>query len=286
MLLTIDMTLTITEAILIEAESDFSIIVDSGRVAFRVDLNESDFSSSESSEILHEGLFSGCSADNDFSKPQLSVGEWRGKVIGLVDGTLQINSASLFWYSLRELLPLLPSNQFDLYARAVQLSSWKSDHRFCGGCSHPTTLSTDDRSLRCSNCERRYYPKLSPCVIGIVKKENTILLANGVKHTSGIYSALAGFIEPGESAEQAFHREVLEEVGIYVKNVRYHSSQNWPFPGQLMLGYIADYAGGEITPDPTEIADAKWCSPSDLPQTPPDYTISGWLIQQALQELR
>lgn len=174
---------------------------------------------------------------------------------------------------------------FDVAGRAMQLLSWNKTHQFCGVCSGKTVASTSDWSRNCSSCGQRFYPRLSPCVIMSIRKDNKILLAQrpGSKHS--LYTVLAGFIEPGESAEQAVMREVLEEVGIEIKNIRYFSSQPWPFPGQLMLGYIADYSSGELNPDLTEVENTGWFDYQDLPVHPSPNTISGRLIRQTVEDI-
>ncbi len=188
------------------------------------------------------------------------------------------------WRSLRSLLGLIPEEYFQLAGRALQLTRWFRDHQFCGACGHATEESTSDRALVCPRCETRFYPRISPCVIGLVRRGRQCLLARGTRTPEGIFSTLAGFVEPGENAEQAFAREVMEEVGISITNIRYAYSQPWPFPGQLMLGFYADYAGGDIVPDKTEILEAAWFDKQDLPHTPPLGTIAGKLIQGFIED--
>ncbi|WP_086931808.1 NAD(+) diphosphatase [Agarilytica rhodophyticola] len=190
------------------------------------------------------------------------------------------------WYGLRHQLGASSEEYFQLAGRALQLTRWYLEHQFCGVCGSPTSTSSVDRALVCENCEARFYPRISPCVIGLVRKGDMCLLAQGVKHPQGLYSTLAGFIEPGESAEQAFAREVGEEVGIEIKNLRYFGSQPWPFPGQLMLGFTADYAAGEICIDDDEIVDAQWFRVDSLPNIPPVSTIAGRLIQDFVEQVK
>src|SRR5690606_2600872 len=123
-----------------------------------------------------------------------------------------------------------------------------------------------------------YYPRIAPCVIGIVIRERTCLLAHNANFTEGLYSVIAGFIEPGETAEQALVREIREETGIEVERLEYICRQPWPFPSQLMLGFVAHYKSGEIQVDGVEITDADWFTPDALPRVPPPHTISGKLI--------
>ena len=136
------------------------------------------------------------------------------------------------------------------------------------------------RTTRCTACGKEYYPRINPCIIVLITRGDKILLARSSRRGTDFYSCLAGFIEPGESAEQAVRREVFEEVGLQVTNIRYTGSQPWPFPSQLMLGFYADYLDGEINPDPEEIADADWYAVDQLPKVPsPRISIAGQLIE-------
>lgn len=188
------------------------------------------------------------------------------------------------WVRLRSQLGKCSQSQFDLAGKALQFTRWFRDHQFCGVCGSPTRESGYDRALVCKQCESRFYPRISPCVIGLITHGRKCLLARGSRHPEGMYSTLAGFIEPGESAEQAFAREVREEVGVSVKNIRYVASQPWPFPGQLMLAYTAEYAEGEIVVDGEEILEASWFDVDKLPTIPPVQTISGRLIEDFMQK--
>jgi len=142
-----------------------------------------------------------------------------------------------------------------------------------------------DRARYCQRCEKSFYPRLSPCIIVLVARGEQLLLARGIRHPEGSYSTLAGFIEPGETAEHAVHREVMEAVGVEITNLRYLWSQPWPFPHQLMLGFHADYAGGEIVLDDEEIIDARWWHYRELPNLPPPQTISRRLIDTYIATL-
>lgn len=169
---------------------------------------------------------------------------------------------------------------FMLAARARGLLDWRRQHRFCGQCGQPTQALAGESAMVCEPCRLRFYPRVSPCVIVLITRGPEVLLAQGVRHRSaGWYSTLAGFVETGESAEQAVHREIREEVGVEVTNLRYQGSQTWPFPHQLMLGFWADYDGGDIRLAPDEIADANWFHVDRLPQFPPGFSIAGWMIE-------
>jgi len=185
------------------------------------------------------------------------------------------------WESLRGLLGrgAIEEAEFNLVGCALQISAWDRDHQYCGRCGNMTVPHSSDRARRCENCEMDFYPRLSPCVIMLITRGEDCLLARHSKSRGNWYSTLAGFIEPGESVENALHREVSEEVGIRVHNLRFFTSQPWPFPGQLMLGFHAEYHSGDIVLDDPEIEDARWWHFSDLPPVPPPGTLSGKLIQ-------
>lgn len=172
---------------------------------------------------------------------------------------------------------------FAMAARSLQILQWEQSHAFCSRCGSPTQDHPRDFAKVCPACAYTQYPRLSPCVIVLVTRGEHLLLACGVNFTRPMYSTLAGFVEPGETLEQAVHREVWEETGIAVKNLQYHSSQPWPFPHSLMVGFTAEYAGGEIMADPSEISDANWFHVSQLPPIPPRGSISRRLIDEYLR---
>lgn len=182
------------------------------------------------------------------------------------------------WLGLRSQLELLSPDFFQLAGRALQIAQWFYDHRFCGCCGQPTQEDTIDRAKVCHACNLRFYPRISPCMIVLVTRGEQILLAHHKRATRIVYSTLAGFVEAGESVEECVRREVLEEVGLQVGEVRYFCSQPWPFPSQLMLGFFAEYEAGEIQIDPTEIVDAKWFRYDQLPQIPAGASVAGQLI--------
>ena len=167
--------------------------------------------------------------------------------------------------------------------RALQLAEWSRTHRFCGSCGKPMTLAPGERAMKCA-CGHTAYPRVSPAMMVLVKKGPAILLARNVAvPAGGRMSALAGFVEPGESIEDAIHREVREEVGVEVKDLRYFGSQSWPFPHSLMIAFTAEYAGGDILCEPSEIAEARWFGPGDaLPELSPKQSISRALIDANL----
>jgi NAD+ diphosphatase len=174
---------------------------------------------------------------------------------------------------------------FYLAGRAQQLVDWDRDHRCCGRCGAAMLDHRTDRAKQCPECELISYPRLSPSIIVLVRRGEDMLLARNASWPQGMYSTLAGFVEPGESIEQTVHREVLEEVGIRVTRLRYLGSQSWPFPNSLMLGFHADYAGGDIRCQDGEIADARWFRYDALPSVPPGTAISRWLIDAFIDEM-
>lgn len=180
------------------------------------------------------------------------------------------------------LLGRISTTSFDIVGRAYQLLTWDREHAYCGRCGGVTALADKGQSRCCNACNLSVYPRLSPCVIMLVTRDNECLLAAGAGANRRFYSCLAGFVEPGESCEQAVQREVMEEVGLIVDDIRYHGSQPWPFPGQLMLGFTARWTGGEINIDPEEIDEALWCRPDNLPPIPPAFSIAGQLINSFL----
>ena len=174
---------------------------------------------------------------------------------------------------------------FYLIGKARQIVDWHVNHQFCGQCGQPTISSSNDRSRVCEECKQTFYPRLSPSIIVLVTKGEEILLAKNAHARGNFYSTLAGFIEPGESIEEAVHREVNEETGIKVKNLQYFSSQSWPFPNSLMLGFHAEYDSGEFVLQEEEIADAQWFHYQNLPHRPAMFSISGWLIDNYIKHL-
>ncbi|MEZ4399700.1 MAG: NAD(+) diphosphatase [Kofleriaceae bacterium] len=179
---------------------------------------------------------------------------------------------------LRQLYGALPDEEFAVAGRALGLTAWDRDHRFCGRCGGPTTRSVAERVRTCAACGHACYPRLSPAVIVLVERDGRCLLAQHVRARLPFYSTLAGFVEVGETLEACVHREVAEEVGVAVTDVRYFGSQPWPFSGSLMVGFTARWAGGDIVPEPTEIAHAGWFAPDALPPVPPPLSIARALI--------
>jgi NAD+ diphosphatase len=190
---------------------------------------------------------------------------------GTIDGNFKLKN-------LRMLFGLIPDELIWVAGRANQLLYWHQTHRYCGKCGHVTEDKVDERAKICPQCKQVNYPRLSPAVIVAILKDNQILLARNRRFKMPFYSVLAGFVEPGESLEECVKREIKEEVGITVKNVRYFGSQPWPFPDSLMIAFITEYATGEIVVDRAEIMDAGWFSKENLPNIPPKISIARQLI--------
>ena len=188
---------------------------------------------------------------------------------------------------LRNLLGRIPDSLFTVCSRSIQLSEWYKNNQFCGACGLKLQRHNSERAMFCTCNNLLIYPKISPCIIVLVTKGEELLLAHNKNFPGAFYSTLAGFIEAGESAESAIHREIYEEVKIKVKNIQYYGSQSWPFPSQLMLGYHAEYLEGDITPDGEEIDSADWFNYKKLPQVPTgNISISGQLIESYIEKLK
>jgi NAD+ diphosphatase len=195
---------------------------------------------------------------------------------------LQVESSAALegcsWQSLRQFMLQGDAETFRMLAYAAQIGTWQREHRFCGSCGEATRQVPGEWAMRCETCESQHYPRLSPSMIVLVTRGDEILLARSPRFVTGVYSTLAGFVEPGESVEHCVAREVHEEVGLQVHNLQYIGSQGWPFPHSLMLGFHAEYAGGEIVMQEDEIEDARWFRVDELPPLPASRSIARHLI--------
>lgn len=172
-------------------------------------------------------------------------------------------------------------------ARAFAILNWNKNHRYCGSCGSSTILATNTFERTCQVCQLISYPRISPCMIVLVSKGNELLMARSHHFPPGAFALIAGFVEMGESVEDAVHREVKEEVGIEIKNLRYFGSQAWPFPDSLMIGFLADYCRGEICIDHNEIEIAGWYRYDNLPGRPSsNISIAGQMIDFFVEEKR
>lgn len=179
---------------------------------------------------------------------------------------------------LREAHGLVEADLYALAGRAFQIMEWDRTHQFCGHCGTATEPTAGENVRRCPACGLAAYPRLSPAVIVLIERGEEILLARGVGFPQGMWGIIAGFVEPGESLEDALVREVREEVGIEVADLRYWGSQPWPFPHVLMVGFTARYAGGELHPDPAELVEAGWFGRANLPMLPQPVSIARKII--------
>jgi NAD+ diphosphatase len=180
--------------------------------------------------------------------------------------------------NLRAVYQQVDEELFTVAGRAIQIVHWDRTHQFCGQCGASVKNSKETHAKECPQCSLISFPRISPAVIVLVTRGNQLLLARSPHFRESIYSVLAGFVEPGETLEEAVEREVLEETAIRVKNIRYFGSQPWPFPHSLMIGFTAEYAGGDIRIDGEEIIDARWYSPGALPPLPGELSIARKLI--------
>lgn len=190
------------------------------------------------------------------------------------------------WRGLRSLFLQLPDAELALAGRAFQISEWERSHRFCGRCGAMMRDKPGERAKECPVCGYVAYPRISPAMMVLVTRGADLLLARANRFPGAMYSALAGFVEAGESIEDCIHREVREEVGIDVRDLRYFTSQAWPFPHSLMIAYTAEYAGGQMRPCDDEIADAQWFPVDALPQLPSPVSISRKLIDATVERIR
>jgi NAD+ diphosphatase len=192
----------------------------------------------------------------------------------------------MVWEGLRALFMRYDDPLIAAAGRAVQLIDWDRDHQFCGRCGTPTLSHEHERGRECPSCGLVAYPRISPAMMALVKRGRQLLLARAPRFPEGMFSALAGFVEVGESVEDTLIREVREEVGVEVTNLRYFGSQSWPFPNSLMIAFVCDYGGGDIALEEGEIAEAAWFDVEVLPKIPPRISIAGRLIRFVVEELQ
>jgi NAD+ diphosphatase len=179
---------------------------------------------------------------------------------------------------------LLGEELFQLACRSLHILQWDRNSQFCGRCGSTTRSDTLERAKICEECGLRSYPRISPATITAVRKGRQILLARAKRFPAELYSVIAGFVEPGETLEECVEREIMEETGIKVKNIRYFGSQPWPFPDSLMIAFTAEYAGGDIRVYEKEIVDAGWFSVDTLPRIPEKLSIARRLIDRFIED--
>jgi len=192
----------------------------------------------------------------------------------------------LAFQGLRRLWGVLDEEVWKLAGRAAQIVEWNRNHRFCGRCGAETARQPEELARVCPRCGLQQFPRISPAVIMRVERGEELLLARSPHFAPGVYSTLAGFVEPGESLEEAVAREVREEVGVEVRNIRYFGSQPWPFPHSLMIGFVADWDSGEIRPQESEIEDAGWFGIDGLPGLPSRLSIARALLDDFISRRR
>jgi NAD+ diphosphatase len=185
---------------------------------------------------------------------------------------------------LRSLFDRLDEPLFWLAGRAIQIIDWDRTHQFCGRCGTATRPRSNERAKECPRCGLLHFPRISPAIIVLVERGDELLLARSHRSAPGIYSVLAGFVEPGETLEAAVEREVKEEVGLRIKDIRYFGSQPWPFPHSLMIAFTATYADGEIVLDESEMEDAQWFTVENLPRGPMRISIARRLIDWFIEK--
>lgn len=220
-----------------------------------------------------------------FAAGQSAV-HYMGRMAGVPCFTVETTGlAGEIFGGLRSLFGHTDKLMFSLAGRAAQIVDWYRSHQFCGRCGRAAVTHERDRAMVCEHCRIHSYPRLSPSIIVLVHRGDEVLLARNQRFPQGMYSTLAGFVEPGESIEETLVREVKEEVGVNVTNLAYHGSQPWPFPNSLMLGFHAEYESGDIVLQEEEIADAQWFNCRQLPSIPGKVAISRWLIDAYLSRL-
>lgn len=185
---------------------------------------------------------------------------------------------------IRQLITSWSKEQFLQASRAVQLLEWRRNHKFCSHCGHPTEVHPTEYAMVCPSCRYHQYPRVNPCIITVITRgDDEILLAKSVHNKTNMYGLIAGFVEVGETLEEAVQREAFEEVGLKLKNIQYMSSQPWPFPSNLMVTFRAEYDSGEIKLQEEEIADAQFFKIDQLPEIPFKGSIAHSMIMQITQ---
>jgi len=217
--------------------------------------------------------------------PRLALGDWAGAPAFAARATDIPPPEHLSYRPVRSLFSELSEEALHLVGQALALVEFDDTHRYCGRCGRPTEAGpTGERARVCRSCEMSFYPRIPPAVIVLVEKGDAVLLARGPRFPPGRFGAVAGFVETGETLEAAVQREVAEEVGIAVSDVRYFGSQPWPFGKSLMIGFRARYLSGEIRPDGVEIVEAAWFRRHELPELPPKISMARKLIEAYLAE--
>ena len=216
----------------------------------------------------------------------LEIGTFSGQKCGVieVEENFDIDNNLFEVKLIRESLALINSDELNALSRAIEFKNWLSKRKYCGSCGALLEDAQNETAKICPACKNRFYPVLAPAVIVAITRGNQILLAHNHRFKENLYSLIAGFVESGETLEHAVKREVFEEVGLHVKNIKYFSSQTWPFPNSLMMGFTAEFESGEIKIDQKELADAAWYDFDKLPLIPNGETIARRLIDHVTKK--
>jgi NAD+ diphosphatase len=249
----------------------------------------------QGNQLLVAGADARASVPIAHDPAELGIAILRRQYLGAYDGCHCFSAEApldvaapegLNWSGLRPLFGLLDDPLFAIAGRAVQVVDWDRSHQFCGRCGAATEVSVTERCRTCPSCGQLHYPRIAPVVMALVRRGDHLLLARSPRFAPGMHSALAGFVEAGESLEESLAREVREEVGVEIANPRYFSSQSWPFPHSLMIAFLCDHAAGEIRVDGVEIESAGWFSLDALPTLPHQISIARRLIDAAVASMR
>lgn len=219
-------------------------------------------------------------------QPALRIGRLYGKPCYAANAgfTGAPENSGISETELRFAVGFMNENEFAALSRAKELLHWRGQHRFCGRCGKALEESRTDTAMVCPSCGERFYPQLAPAVIVGIIHGDRILLAHNRKFRQNMHGLIAGFVEAGENIEQAIRREIREETGIEVGNIRYFASQCWPFPNSLMLGYTAEYLSGTASPDGTELDSLGWYQADALPEIPGKGSIARRIIDDFIQK--
>lgn len=219
--------------------------------------------------------------------PRHALGFYHGDECFAVDVSFSFEEPDHAWVPLKLAFEYLDLQWFSVAAKAYQILRWDENHRYCGKCGQETRVLPTPFERRCDACALSFFPRISPSIIVMIRRENKILLARSPHFPPGVHALIAGFVEPGETLEAAVHRETKEEVGIDIKNLHYFGSQSWPFPDSLMIAFIADYAAGEIVLADGEIEHADWYDVDHMPGLPlSTVSISRQLIDHFINMCR
>ena len=210
---------------------------------------------------------------------KLYIGRYKNRDVFVVNA-----DESTDFLSLKEVYDI-DKDIYLMATRAVLVRDWFVSHQYCGKCGVKTVMDEKDMMLKCPSCGQVHYPRIAPAIIVAIRKGDELLMAKHSYHDNIRYALIAGFVEAGESIEEAVHREVMEEVGIKIKNLKYQKSQSWPFPNSLMLAFTAEYDTGEIKVDGDEIVKAKWFKKDEIIRYDSDISISDWLIQTFIDDV-